>query len=115
MHDMLQVFEDMHQGKINGYFCQGFNPLAATPCKVKVGRALAKLKYLVTIDPLATETAAFWQNHGEYNDVDPAKIQTEVCRLRSTGFAEEHGALVRGGRWHKGQWSAAEPAGEARS
>src|SRR5207249_3644000 len=107
MHDMLQVFEDMHQGKMNGYFCQGFNPLAASPCKAKVGRALAKLKYLVTIDPLATETAAFWQNHGEYNDVDPAKIQTEVFRLPSTCFAEENGSLVNSGRWLQWHWKGA--------
>ncbi|HZC67145.1 MAG TPA: formate dehydrogenase-N subunit alpha, partial [Nitrospirales bacterium] len=115
MHDMLQVFEDMHQGKINGYFCQGFNPLAATPCKVKVGRALAKLKYLVTMDPLATETAVFWQNHGEYNDVDPAKIQTEVFRLPSTCFAEENGALVNSGRWLQWHWKGADPPGDAKS
>ena len=48
-------------------------------------------KYLVTIDPLATETSTFWQNHGEYNNVDPAKIQAEVFRLPSTCFAEEDG------------------------
>ena len=30
-HDVLQVFEDMYQGKMNGYFCQGFNPIAAFP------------------------------------------------------------------------------------
>src|SRR4029079_12090911 len=28
-YDMLQTFELMNQGKINGYICQGFNPLAA--------------------------------------------------------------------------------------
>ena len=115
MHDMLQVFEDMHQGKMNGYFCQGFNPLAASPCKAKVGRALAKLKYLVTIDPLATETAAFWQNHGEYNDVDPAKIQTEVFRLPSTCFAEENGSLVNSGRWLQWHWKGADPPGETKT
>ena len=47
VHDILQVFEDMHQGKMNGYICQGFNPLASFPCKAKVDGALAKLKYLV--------------------------------------------------------------------
>jgi len=26
----------MNQGKMNGYVCQGFNPLASAPCKVKV-------------------------------------------------------------------------------
>src|SRR5256712_4438089 len=114
-HDILQVFEDMHQGKMNGYFCQGFNPLAAFPCKAKVGGALKKLKYLVTIDPLATETAVFWENHGEYNDVDPAKIQTEVFRLPSTCFAEEDGSLVSSSRVLQWHWKGADPPGETKT
>lgn len=114
-HDLLQVFEDMNNGKVNGYICQGFNPLAAAPCKVKVSGSLAKLKYLVTIDPLATETSEFWQNHGEYNDVDPSKIQTEVFRLPSTCFAEEDGSLVNSGRWLQWHWKAADPPGEAKT
>ncbi len=52
-------------------------------------RSLSKLKYMVVIDPLVTETSTFWQNHGESNDVDPSAIQTEVFRLPSTCFAEE--------------------------
>jgi formate dehydrogenase-N alpha subunit len=104
----------MNQGKVNGYICQGFNPLASAPCKVKVSGSLAKLKYLVIIDPLATETSEFWQNHGEYNDVDPAKIQTEVFRLPSTCFAEEDGSLVNSGRWLQWHWKAAEPPGDAK-
>jgi formate dehydrogenase major subunit len=114
-HDILQVFENMNNGKINGYICQGFNPLASAPCKIKVSGALSKLKFLVSIDPLATETAEFWQNHGEYNDVDPAKIQTEVFRLPSTCFAEEDGSLVNSGRWLQWHWKAAEPPGDAKS
>jgi len=113
-HDILQVFENMNNGKVNGYICQGFNPLASAPCKIKVSGALAKLKYLVTIDPLATETSEFWQNHGEFNDVDPAKIQTEVFRLPSTCFAEEDGSLVNSGRWLQWHWKAAEPPGDAK-
>jgi formate dehydrogenase major subunit len=115
VHDILQVFEDMHQGKMNGYICQGFNPLASFPCKAKVDGALAKLKYLVTIDPLATETSTFWQNHGEYNNVDPAKIQAEVFRLPSTCFAEDDGSLVSSSRVLQWHWKGAEPPGEAKS
>ncbi|OHE58260.1 MAG: formate dehydrogenase-N subunit alpha [Thiobacillus sp. GWE1_62_9] len=114
-YDILQVFENMNNGMMNGYVCQGFNPLASAPCKVKVSGALAKLKYLVTIDPLVTETSEFWQNHGEYNDVDPAKIQTEVFRLPSTCFAEEDGSLVNSGRWLQWHWKGAEPPGDALS
>jgi len=113
-YDILQVFENMNQGKMNGYICQGFNPLASAPCKIKVATGLSKLKYLVIIDPLATETSEFWQNHGEYNDVDPTKIQTEVFRLPSTCFAEEDGSLVNSGRWLQWHWKAAEPPGDAK-
>jgi formate dehydrogenase major subunit len=114
-YDILQVFENMHNGTVNGYICQGFNPLASAPCKVKVAGAMAKLKFMVVIDPLATETSEFWQNHGEYNDVDPATIQTEVFRLPSTCFAEEDGSLVNSGRWLQWHWKAAAPPGEAKS
>src|SRR3989454_722451 len=86
-----------------------------TDCKAKVGGALKKLKYLVTIDPLVTETSTFWENHGEYNDVDPAKIQTEVFRLPSTCFAEENGSLVSSSRVLQWHWKGADPPGEAKS
>jgi formate dehydrogenase major subunit len=113
-YDILTAFELMHQGKVNGYVCQGFNPLASIPDKAKLIEALSKLTYLVTIDPLATETSTFWRNHGEFNDVDPKKIQTEVFRLPSTCFAEEDGSLVNSGRWLQWHWKGAEPPGEAK-
>jgi formate dehydrogenase major subunit len=114
VYDILAAFELMHQGKMSGYFCQGFNPLASIPDKAKLTAALSKLKYLVTIDPLVTETSTFWKNYGEFNDVDSSKIQTEVFRLPSTCFAEEDGSLVNSGRWLQWHWRAAEPPGEAR-
>jgi len=114
-YDMLQTFELMSQGKMNGFICQGFNPLAAAPNKAKMNASLAKLKFLVIMDPLATETSEFWRNFGEHNDVDPAKIDTEVFRLPTTCFAEEDGALVNSGRWLQWHWKGAEPPGEARS
>ncbi len=114
IYDVLQVFELMHQGKMNGYFAQGFNPLASFPNKAKIGGALAKLKYLVVIDPLATETSEFWKNFGEFNDVDPSKIQTEVFRLPSTCFAEEDGSLVSSSRVLQWHYKGADAPGEAR-
>lgn len=115
VYDVLQVFDLMHQGKVNGYVCQGFNPIAAFPNKAKIGGALAKLKFLVTIDPLVTDTSCFWENVGDYNNVDPAKIQTEVFRLPSTCFAEEDGSLTNSGRWLQWHFKGAEPPGEARA
>ncbi|MGJ7468368.1 formate dehydrogenase-N subunit alpha [Kosakonia cowanii] len=113
LYDVMTQAELMLAGKINGYIVQGFNPLAAFPDKNKSAKALAKLKYMVVIDPLATESSTFWQNHGEMNDVDPAAIQTEVFRLPSSCFAEENGSIANSGRWLQWHWAAAEPPGEA--
>ncbi len=114
VYDVLQAFELMHQGKLNGYFCQGFNPLASIPNKAKLINGLSRLKYLVVIDPLATETSCFWEDHGQYNNVDPTKIQTEVFRLPSTCFAEENGSLTNSGRWLQWHYQGAPPPGDAK-
>jgi formate dehydrogenase major subunit/formate dehydrogenase-N alpha subunit len=113
LYDVMTQAELMLEGKINGYIVQGFNPLAAFPDKNKSTRALSKLKYMVVIDPLVTESSNFWQNHGEMNDVNPADIQTEVFRLPSSCFAEENGSIANSGRWLQWHWAAAEPPGEA--
>jgi formate dehydrogenase major subunit len=113
-YDILQVFHLMAQGKINGYFCQGFNPLASIPDKTQLIQSMSKLKYMVIIDPLVTETSNFWQNHGAANDVDPKSIPTEVFRLPSTCFAEESGSLVNSGRWLQWHYKGADPPDEAK-
>jgi len=113
-YDILQVYEFMAQGKVNGYFCQGFNPLASIPDKDKLAEAMTKLKYLVVIDPLQTETSEFWKPQGEWHEIDSAKVQTEVFRLPSTCFAEEEGSIVNSGRWLQWHYQGAEPPGEAK-
>lgn len=113
-YDVLAMFERMHQGRMNGFFCQGFNPLASVAHKGKVSAALAKLKYLVVIDPLATDTSEFWKNHGEFNDVDPKQIQTEVFRLPAELFAEHEGTFTNSGRVIQWHWKAADGPGETR-
>jgi formate dehydrogenase major subunit len=113
-YDGMQTFELMAQGKINGYICQGFNPVASFPNKRKMIAALSRLKFMVVIDPLATETSEFWKNFGPHNDVDPAKIQTEVIRLPSGCFAEEDGSITNSGRWLQWHFSGAKPPGEAK-
>jgi len=114
-YDVLAIFERMHQGKMNGFVCQGFNPLAAVSNKKKVGDALGKLKFLVVIDPLATDTSEFWKPHGEFNEADPAKIQTEVFRLPANLFAEEAGSYTNSGRVIQWHWKAADGPSESRS
>jgi len=114
LYDVLQAFELMNQGKLNGYICQGFNPVGSFPNKKKIVDGLSKLKFLVTIDPLVTETSEFWRNFGEHNDVKTAEIQTTVFRLPCTCFAEEDGSLTNSSRWLQWHWKGAEPPGEAK-
>ena len=114
-YDVLKYFDMMDRNKVSGYICQGFNPVASFPDKNKIVASLSKLKYLVIVDPLVTETSNFWQNHGEMNDVDPADIQTEVFRLPSTCFAEEDGSIANSGRWLQWHWKGADAPGEART
>jgi formate dehydrogenase major subunit len=113
-YDLLRAFQLMYEGKMNGYFCQGFNVLLSAPNRRKIAASLAKLKFLVVMDPLQTETARFWENYGEHNDADPAKIQTEVIELPTTCFAEETGSLVNSGRWLQWHWTGGTPPGEAK-
>lgn len=114
-YDVLRGFELAYQGKMNGYVVQGFNPLQSFPNKGKLTAAFSKMKFLVVMDPLETETARFWENHGEFNDVDPSKIQTEVIQLPTTCFAEDEGALVNSGRWLQWHWAGGTPPGEAKT
>jgi formate dehydrogenase major subunit len=114
-YDMLQFFELMSQGKMNGFICQGFNALAAAPNKAKLTKSLSQLKFLIVMDPLATETSEFWANFGAHHDVNPADIHTEVFRLPTNCFAEEYGALTNSSRWLQWHWKGADPPGDARS
>ena len=94
-YDILRAFDMMARGKINGYICQGFNPLQSFPNKKKIRAALGKLKFLVVMDPLETETARFWENHGEQEPVRPVED-------RHRGVPAADDVLCRGG-WQPDQ------------
>jgi formate dehydrogenase major subunit len=115
LYDIIKAFEMMNNGELTGYICQGFNPLQAFPDRGKIRRGLSKLKFLVTMDPLDTETSRFWQDFGPQNPAKPSEIQTEVFQLPTTCFAEESGSLVNSARWLQWHWKAAEPPGIAKS
>jgi formate dehydrogenase major subunit len=114
-YDILKAFELMQDGKMNGYICQGFNPLMSIPDKNKVRSSLAKLQFLITMDPLETETSHFFENHGEFNEIDPAQVMTEVIKLPTTCFAEDEGSLANSSRWLQWHVPAQDPPWETRS
>jgi formate dehydrogenase major subunit len=113
LYDIIKAFEMMSNGEMTGYICQGFNPLQAFPDRGKIRRSLSKLKFLVTMDPLDTETSRFWQDFGPQNPAKSTEIQTEVFQLPVTCFAEESGSLVNSARWLQWHWKAAEGPGKA--
>jgi len=113
-YDVMHTFERMVNGEVKGLICQGFNPIAALPNKKKLEDALAKLDYLVVIDPLKTESAEFWKGFGEFHKADPKAIKTEVIRLPSSCFAEDEGTFTNSGRVIQWHWAAAEPPGESK-
>jgi formate dehydrogenase major subunit len=115
LYDIIRAFEMMNNGQLTGYICQGFNPLQAFPDRGKIRRGLSKLKFLVTMDPLDTETSRFWQDFGPQNPAKSTEIQTEVFQLPTTCFAEENGSLVNSARWLQWHWKAAEAPGKAMS
>ena len=115
LYDIIRAFEMMSNGEMNGYICQGFNPMQAFPDRGKTRRALGRLKFLVTMDPLDTETSRFWEDFGPQNPSDASSIKTEVFQLPTTCFAEENGSLVNSTRWLQWHWKAAEAPGEAKS
>ena len=41
-YDAMAIVERMHMGKMNGFICQGFNPLGSFPNKKKVSTAMSK-------------------------------------------------------------------------
>lgn len=113
MYDIMQMTEDMYQGRMNGLLVQGFNAVGSFPDARRVVEAFSKLKYMVVMDPLYTETASFWQNHDDANDVKPEDIQTVVFRLPTPCFAEEYGSIANSSRWLQWHHPGAEPPAEA--
>ena len=113
VYDPITHVKMMHDGELNGWILQGFNVLNSLPNKNKTVAGMSKLKYLVVMDPLQTESSEFWKNFGEANDVDPSKIQTEVFRLPTTCFAEEDGSIANSGRWVQWHQKSCDQPGEA--
>lgn len=113
-YDEMDQYERMYQGKMNGLIVHGANPLYMLPNVTKGIAAMSKLKFLVVIDPIRTETSEFWMPEGDLYKVKPEDIKTEVIRLPSSLFAEDDGTFANSGRVI--QWHAAgqEPPGEGK-
>jgi formate dehydrogenase major subunit len=124
-YSWLYIFDDMYRGSSTraggkepgpeGFITFGMNPVGLGPNSKKMVAALAKLKWMVVVENVQTETAIFWKAPKEYEGPPPSKIQTEVYLLPAASFAEKDGTFTNSARWLQWKWKALDPPGLAKS
>lgn len=116
-HSFFGYWLDMADGKLEGLFVMGQNPAVGGPNSRLERKALSKLKWLVAIDLVETETASFWYDSPEITrgEIMTEEIDTEVFFFPAAAHAEKDGTYTNTQRllqWHR---KAVEPPGDARS
>jgi formate dehydrogenase major subunit len=124
-YSWMYIFDDMYRGSSTrvggkepgpeGLIAFGMNPVGLGPNSKKMVAALAKLKWLVAVENVEVETAAFWKAPKEYDTPEFSKIQTEVFQLPATDFAEKDGTFTNSARWMQWKWKAVDPPGQAKT
>jgi formate dehydrogenase major subunit len=110
------IFDHMYQGRMEGFFSFGMNPVSNGPHSRKAVAALSKLKWLVVAENFEQETAAFWRDDIQaLVGKTPEDVSTEVFMLPAANFAEKDGSFVNSARWIQWKWKAVDPPGEARA
>ncbi|HEY6843841.1 MAG TPA: molybdopterin-dependent oxidoreductase, partial [Thermoanaerobaculia bacterium] len=116
-HSHQGYWLDMADGKMEGLFVMGQNPAVGAP-NAKLERTVLKnLKWLVVVDLVETETAAFWKDSPEVlsGELDPNDIATEIFFFPAAAHVEKEGTFTNTQRmlqWHQ---KAIDPPGDARS
>ena len=123
-YSWVYMFDDMYRGNSKragadepgpeGLISFGMNPVGTGPNTPKMLAALSKLKWLVVVENVESETASFWKAPKEYGTLDAAKIQTEVFLLPAANFAEKDGTFTNSARWAQWKWKALDPPGKAK-
>src|SRR5215472_11565593 len=109
------MFDHMYEGKMDGLFSFGMNPVSNGPHSRKAIAALGKLKWLVVAENFETETASFWKPEILWlNDGKPQDVQTEVFLLPAANFAEKDGSFTNSARWITWKYKALDPPGDAK-
>jgi formate dehydrogenase major subunit len=124
-YSWMYIFDDMYRGSSmraggkepgpEGLVSFGMNPVGLGPNSKKMIAALSKLKWLVMVENVETETASFWKAPREYEGPEPSKIPTEVFLLPAANFAEKDGTFTNSARWLQWKWKALDPPGQAKA
>lgn len=108
----INLFKAMYEGKLEGAFLFGTNPVVGGPNAGKEKEALGNLKWLVAVDLWETESASFWQKEA---GSDPSKVNTEVFLLPACSSYEKEGSISNSSRWMQYRWQAIKPLGESKA
>jgi formate dehydrogenase major subunit len=106
----ISIYDQALKGKMEGVILSGMTATSIGPDTTQVLQALAKLKWLVVMDPLPTTSSEFWKAPGQ----DPSKIETEVFMLPTTHWIEKDGSFTNSGRWAQWKDQVLKPRGVAR-
>jgi formate dehydrogenase major subunit len=106
----MSIYDQALKGKMEGLVLSGMTAASSGPDANQVHQALAKLKWLVVMDPLPTTTSEFWHAPG----VDPGQVKTEVFMLPATHWVEKDGSFTNSGRWAQWKDQVLPPQGQAR-
>jgi formate dehydrogenase major subunit len=106
----ISIYDQALKGKMEGVILSGMTATSIGPDTTQVLQALAKLKWLVVMDPLPTTSSEFWKAPGQ----DPSKIDTEVFMLPTTHWIEKDGSFTNSGRWAQWKDQVLKPKGVAR-
>jgi len=103
-YSWVQMWDNMYNGIIKGFFAFGMNGVAIGPDSRKNINALKKADWVVVGEIYPDETSEFWRSPGITTD-EMKTIQTTVYRLPCAGFAEKDGTFTNSARWL--QWKNA--------
>ena len=110
-HSHIPAYKYMRDGEVEGLICVADNPLVGGSSSRAKLDYQKNLKWLVSIDIVENETAAFWKGPG----MNPAEIDTEVFILPAAAAYERDGEKANSGRWITWQYKAQDPPGNAKS
>jgi formate dehydrogenase major subunit len=109
-HSHFGYWLDMKDGKLEGLFVMGQNPAVGAPNARLERQALGRLKWLVVRDMVEHETANFWRD-----ELDPEDVATEVFFFPAASHVEKAGTFTNTQRLLQWREKAVEPPGDCRS
>jgi formate dehydrogenase major subunit len=112
-HSWVNIWNDMYEGKVKGFFAFGMNGVMIGPDTQKNIDSLKKADFLVVCEIYPDETSGFWMAPGITAD-EKKQINTTVYRLPGAGFAEKDGTFVNSARWLQWKNAALPPPGDCR-